>query len=170
MTAIAKIPVYYDSGGILRLDAASRAHVTARRWQAPGHGACVPHTCRHISRRHDAIQNELGRLIANTLSDQGNPCTVITTPGMIPRVWSETNIRIPCSRRHMLRRRGGGAGPHKSGPARRDPFARQSGGSLAEVWTYTAIPSVKEILVPKMAVNGAELLRRAEDGSWPGKP
>jgi Uma2 family endonuclease len=38
------------------------------------------------------------------------------------------------------------------------------------VWAYTTIPSIKEILVLNSAKIGAELLRRAEDGSWPPGP
>ena len=40
----------------------------------------------------------------------------------------------------------------------------------ANVWTYTTIPSVKEILVLKTATIGAEFLRRNEDGTWPQWP
>ena len=40
----------------------------------------------------------------------------------------------------------------------------------ANVWTYTTIPSVREILVLKTASIGAELLRRTSDGSWPEQP
>lgn len=54
-----------------------------------------PQAMATASRTHGAIQNELGRLIANALSDQGSPCTVITMPGVIPRVQSESSIRIP---------------------------------------------------------------------------
>ena len=40
----------------------------------------------------------------------------------------------------------------------------------ANVWAYTTIPSVQEILVLKTASIGAELLRRNLDGSWPSQP
>ena len=40
----------------------------------------------------------------------------------------------------------------------------------ANVWTYTTMPSVQEILVLKTASIGAELLRRNQDGSWPSQP
>lgn len=49
-----------------------------------------------------------------------------------------------------------------------------SPGNRAEtgtnVWAYTTIPSIKEILVLNSAKIGAELLRRASDGSWPHGP
>jgi Uma2 family endonuclease len=40
----------------------------------------------------------------------------------------------------------------------------------ANVWTYTTIPSVAEILVLRTAAVGAELLRRRADGAWPERP
>jgi hypothetical protein len=42
--------------------------------------------------------------------------------------------------------------------------------TYANVWAYTTIPSVQEILVLKTAAIGAELLRRAPDGTWPKTP
>jgi hypothetical protein len=38
------------------------------------------------------------------------------------------------------------------------------------VWAYTTIPSVREILVLHMVDIRAELLRRAQDGTWPENP
>ena len=38
------------------------------------------------------------------------------------------------------------------------------------VWTYTTIPSVKEILVLWSDAIGAEVLRRGADGSWAQEP
>ncbi|MGH7102366.1 MAG: hypothetical protein ACREFJ_08205 [Acetobacteraceae bacterium] len=40
----------------------------------------------------------------------------------------------------------------------------------ANVWVYTTIPSVQEILVIMAGTIGAELLRRNPDGSWPKPP
>ncbi len=40
----------------------------------------------------------------------------------------------------------------------------------SNVWTYTTIPSVQEILVLRSASIGAELLRREADGGWPETP
>ncbi|MDA8048426.1 MAG: Uma2 family endonuclease [Rhodospirillales bacterium] len=40
----------------------------------------------------------------------------------------------------------------------------------SNVWAYTTIPSVREILVVKTAAIGAELLRRNPDGTWPKRP
>ncbi|MGH7050134.1 MAG: hypothetical protein ACREE5_05775, partial [Acetobacteraceae bacterium] len=40
----------------------------------------------------------------------------------------------------------------------------------ANVWAYTTIPSVREILIVQSSAIGAELLRRAPDGTWPRQP
>jgi Uma2 family endonuclease len=40
----------------------------------------------------------------------------------------------------------------------------------ANVWAYTTIPSVREIVVLQTVSIGAELLRRCPDGSWPRTP
>ena len=40
----------------------------------------------------------------------------------------------------------------------------------SSVWTYTSIPSVSDILVVQTSRVGAEVLRRAADGTWPAEP
>lgn len=40
----------------------------------------------------------------------------------------------------------------------------------ANAWTYTTIPSVREILVVWTVAVGVELLRRGADRSWPREP
>ncbi len=40
----------------------------------------------------------------------------------------------------------------------------------ANVWAYTTIPSVREILVVESSAIRAELLRRLADGNWPEQP
>ncbi len=37
----------------------------------------------------------------------------------------------------------------------------------ANVWTYTTIPSVREILLVRSTRVEAELLRKGDDGNWP---
>jgi Uma2 family endonuclease len=44
---------------------------------------------------HGAIQNELGRLLANHLAERQSPCRVITAPGIVPRVRANENFRVP---------------------------------------------------------------------------
>jgi Uma2 family endonuclease len=40
----------------------------------------------------------------------------------------------------------------------------------ANVWAYTSIPSVAEIVLVRSTSVAAEVLRRQSDGSWPGEP
>jgi Uma2 family endonuclease len=129
-----------------------------------------PQAMAPANRTHGAVQNELGRLIANHLTERQSPCTVITTPGVVPHVHSDTNIRIPdlavtCS----------GYEAEESARSGRVLLIEilspsNQAETWANVWTYTTIPSVREILVLKTAAIGAELLRRNPDGSWPKQP
>jgi Uma2 family endonuclease len=91
-------------------------------------------------------------------------------PGVIPHVQASTNVRIPylavtCS------------GYDTEESALADPVLlieilspSNQAETWANVWAYTTIPSVREILVLKTASIGAELLRRNPDGSWPSQP
>jgi Uma2 family endonuclease len=129
-----------------------------------------PQAMAPASRTHGAIQNQLGFLIARHFEERGSPCSVVTAPGVIPRVQSETNFRIPdlavtC------------ASYETEESALSDPVLvieilspSNQAETWANVWTYTTIPSVQEILVVKTAAIGAELLRRKRDGSWPSQP
>jgi Uma2 family endonuclease len=65
---------------------------TEQVWQLV---AGEPRAMTPASITHGAIQSEMGRPVANALAEQASPCRVITTPGVIPRVQSETNVRIP---------------------------------------------------------------------------
>ena len=119
---------------------------------------------------HGAIQAELGRLIANALEERASLCRVITAPGVIPRAQSEINVRIPdlavtCS------------DYDEEEQAMTSPVLvieilspSNQAETYANVWAYTTIPSVQEILVLKTVKIGAELLRRGNDGNWPPQP
>jgi Uma2 family endonuclease len=122
------------------------------------------------SRTHGAIQGELGSLIRNHLAEHAPLCSVVITPGVIPRVRSDTNIRVPdlavtCS------------GYQSEESALADPVLlidilspSNQAETCANVWAYTTIPSVREILVVRSASIGVELLRRNDDGTWPERP
>lgn len=144
-------------------------------WNPPGNQTWQlvdgePQAMAPANRTHGAIQGELARLIGDHLHDRGGPCTLIITPGVIPRVQSETNIRVPdlavtCS-------------PYAAEEsALTDPVLlieilspSNQAETWSNVWAYTTIPSVAEILVVRTAAIGAELLRRAPDGTWPRQP
>jgi Uma2 family endonuclease len=106
----------------------------------------------------------------NHLLARRSPCSVVVTPGIVPRVRSDHNFRVPdlavtCS------------GYQAEEAALSDPILiveilspSNQAETWANVWTYTTIPSVQEILVVHTAEIRAELLRRGSDGVWPEKP
>jgi Uma2 family endonuclease len=144
-------------------------------WNAPAGQAWQlvdgePRAMAPASRTHGAIQGEIGSLIRNHLAERGSPCSVVMTPGVVPRVQSDTNFRIPdlavtCSDYQVEE------------AALDEPVLlievlspSNQAETWSNVWAYTTIPSVREILVLKTALIGAELLRRNADGTWPERP
>ena len=130
----------------------------------------IPQAMAPASLVHGTIQAEAGALINRHLSEKNSRCYVVTAPGVVPRVQSDINMRVPdlavtCS-------------PGLPGDrALRDPvliIEILSPSNRAEtwmnVWSYTTIPSVREILVLHSDKIGANLLRRGADGTWPERP
>lgn len=129
-----------------------------------------PQATAPASRTHGALQNELGRLIANHLAERSSVCSVLANPGVVPKVQAEHNVRIPdlaviCSEYEAEE------------PVIADPMLIveiPSPGNEAEtwanVWAYATIPSVREIVILRTVSIGADLLRRRADGSWPRTP
>jgi Uma2 family endonuclease len=162
MSALPKIPVRMNVAEFLAWNPPS-----AQLWQLVDG---EPQAMAPANRTHGAMQNELGSLIRNHLAERDSPCTVVTTPGVVPHVHSDLNIRIPdlavtCS------------GYQTEESALTDPVLiieilspSNQAETWANVWAYTTIPSVREILVLKTTAIGAELLRRSLDGSWPKQP
>ena len=69
-------------------------------WDAPGETRWQlidgdPAAMAPASRTHGTLQGELGRLIGNHLVAAGGPCTLISAPGIVPRVRAKENFRIP---------------------------------------------------------------------------
>jgi Uma2 family endonuclease len=106
-----------------------------------------PRAMAPASTLHGFLQNELGRLIGNHLLDRASGCEVLANPGVIPRLLSEHNVRIPdlavtCT-------------PLAAGQATlADPVLlieilspNNQAKTWTNVWAYTSIPSVQEILV-----------------------
>jgi Uma2 family endonuclease len=113
-----------------------------------------------------AIQAELGRLLANHLAERASPCRVIAAPGIVPRVRANENFRVP------------DLGVTCAPPSREvmvpEPVLlieilspSNEPETRANVWTYTTIPSVQEILLVSSTRVEAELLRRGRDGARP---
>jgi Uma2 family endonuclease len=119
------------------------------------------------SRTHGRIQATLISLVDVHLNARGGLCTVVDTPGVVPRVRSDINFRIPdlgvtCS------------GYHEEEYALTDPVLlieilspSNKAETWANVWAYTTIPSVQEILIVYSTAIRADLLRRDAAGNWP---
>ena len=137
-----------------------------RRWQlVDGHPVCMAPP----SENHGAIQSEAAFLFTAHLRHHRPECRVITTPGIVPRVGSTSNQRIPDL--------GVTCAPPSDSQVVKDPvllieILSPSNEALtrANVWTYTTIPSVKEILLLSSTRIEAEVLQRGPGGDWPQAP
>jgi Uma2 family endonuclease len=117
---------------------------------------------------HGIIQATLARLIGIHLS--GTPCYVVVEPGIIPRMRSDANIRVPdlavsCEV------------PNSGQRALTEPTLvveilspSNEAETRENVWAYSTIPTVREILLIRSTRIAAELIRRGADGSWPSNP
>jgi Uma2 family endonuclease len=117
------------------------------------------------STTHGRIQATLARLLGNHLVGTG--CDVVIEPGVIPRVRAAANMRVPdlavtC------------ASDDPPSHALVEPILlveilspSNEAETRANVWTYTTIPSVREILLVRSTHIAAELIRREPDGGWP---
>jgi Uma2 family endonuclease len=161
MSAQAKIPVWMSVEEFLLWDAPPPL-----LWQLVDG---EPQAMAPASRTHGAIQSQLSYLVTRHLEERGSPCSIVTTPGVIPHVQPDTNYRIPglavtCS------------GYELEESALADPVLLVeilSPSNRTETWAnvfaYTTIPSVREVLVLETLKIGAEL-RRNTDGTWPKQP
>ena len=121
------------------------------------------------SETHAALQAEIGRVIGNHLIAQGGPCRLLSQPGIVPRVRANRNFRIPDL--------GVTCAPPAQGLMVPDPILLieilspgNEAQTRANIWAYTTIPSVREILAVHSTRIEAELLRRNSEGSWPEEP
>ena len=142
------------------------ASLADRRWHlVDGEPVCMAPT----SENHGAIQSEAAYLLTQHLRNAGSPCRVITAPGVVPRVRSISNERIPdlgvtCS-------------PASGAKAVANPVVlieilspSNEAQTRANVWAYTTIPSVVEILLLSSTSILGELLRRNPQGEWADDP
>ncbi len=118
---------------------------------------------------HGALQNEIGALLRNHLLAQHSACRVVTEPGIVPRVRANRNYRVPDL--------GVTCAPPTLDQMLPDPVLlieilspSNEAETWANIWAYTTIPSVTEILAVHSTRIEAELLCREADGSWPKEP
>jgi Uma2 family endonuclease len=121
------------------------------------------------SRNHAALMIEIGALLRNHLMETGSPCSVLGEPGIVPHIGADWNFRLPDL--------GVACSPPSSDPVVRDPVLlieilspSNENEARANIWAYTTIPSVREILAVRSARMEAELFRRRPDGNWPESP
>jgi Uma2 family endonuclease len=163
MVALAKIPLWMTVAEFLAWTPPDR-----RAWQLVDG---VPQAMAPASVTHGAIQAQLAHLLMAHFEREGRPCVVVTAPGIVPRVDSAHNVRIPA-----LAVTCGGM-PAEEQALLADPVLvieilspSNQAETWANVWAYASIPSVREILVVRSASVGAAVLRRLADGTWPETP
>ena len=129
-----------------------------------------PHAMTPANRTHGSLQSELAWLLTAHFRATSSPCVAVTEPGIAPRALAATNIRIPdlavtCTR-------------YDSGEATlANPVViveilspSTAAETWSNIWAYTSIPSVREILVVHTASIAVDLLRRDAEGNWPAEP
>jgi Uma2 family endonuclease len=119
---------------------------------------------------HGTIQMTLGRLIGNHLIGSDSRCRVVSEPAVATRVRANINLRVPDL----------GVTCTPDAPGQQtlpDPILLieiLSPGNASDtwdnVWSYTTIPSVREIAVVHSTRVLVELLRRGDDDNWPAEP
>jgi Uma2 family endonuclease len=130
----------------------------------------TPRAMAPASQTHGRIQAAAARLIGNHFAATGSDCNVVIEPGIVPRVQSATNLRVPdlavtCAADDPR---------HRAMP---DPILiieilspSNVRATRENIWAFTTIPSVREILALHSTILAAELLCRRPDGAWPELP
>jgi Uma2 family endonuclease len=119
---------------------------------------------------HALIQANIAGLVWSHLKTGGSPCRMRIEPAVGTRVRAQYNLRVPDV--------GVTCAPNISGnKLMPDPILLievLSPGNASDtwdnVWAYTTIPSVQEILIVHSTRVMVELLRRGADGAWPVDP
>jgi Uma2 family endonuclease len=117
---------------------------------------------------HGIVQANISGLLRTHL--RGTNCKVVLAPGVVPRVRAAENMRIPDLAVNFS--------PDEPGQrALPDPILiievlspSNEAETRENVWAYTTIPSVREIVLVRSTDIGAELLRRNDDRNWPEQP
>ena len=154
------------------------SHMSVQEFLAwnPGDGQAwqlidgVPHAMAPASVTHGMLQAELGSLIRNHLRASGSPCRLVTAPGIVPRVQARRNMRVPDLAVACSGLQSDEAG--LSAPVLVIEILSPSNEAetWANVWAYTTVPSVREIVVLHSQTIAADILRRQPDGGWPAEP
>jgi Uma2 family endonuclease len=119
---------------------------------------------------HNALLGEVAAILRNHLLSRGGPCIVVPASGVIPRVQAGFNFRVPDLA--VTCKPFAATDVHLEEPVLLVEVLSPSNqaDTWSNVWAYTTIPSVMEILVLRTIAVRADLLRRGADGNWPESP
>ena len=139
---------------------------TGARWQLRDG---EPEMMAPASDPHGSILARLVYLVSAHFEAKDSQCRVVVEPGVIPRVRSAENWLIPDI--------GITCAPPSGAKMLIDPIVlieilspSNEAETRANVWAYTTIPTVAEIVLLRSTSIQAEILRRQLDGSWPEQP
>jgi Uma2 family endonuclease len=121
------------------------------------------------STTHGTIQGELAGFIRDQLRGLGKRCRMVIEPAVAVRVRANINRRVPDI----------GVSCAADAPGQielPDPILLveivspgNKDDTWDNVWAYTSIPTVSEILVVQSTRVEAEVFRRQADGTWPAE-
>jgi Uma2 family endonuclease len=100
----------------------------------------------------------------------GSRCYVVVEPGVIPRVRSDANIRVSDLAVTCEAPDGGQRALTEPTLVVEILSPSNESETRENVWAYTTIPTVREILLIRSTRIAAELIRRGVDGGWPANP
>jgi Uma2 family endonuclease len=116
---------------------------------------------------HAAIQTNLSYELRRHVIDGRRDCRVLSNPGVVTPMRAQSNLRVP----DLGVTRTTDAPDQRTMP---DPIMlieilspSNAADTWDNVWAYTTIPSVREVVVVHSTRVLAEILRRGPDGRWP---
>lgn len=120
--------------------------------------------------RHQALLGEIHGVIRAHLLDLGSPGSSLPTPGIVTPKHADRNMRIP----DLAVTCADPVNDLTDTPAPVLVVEILSPSNQAEtwinVWTYTTMPSVQEVIVFHATSVRADLMRRRKDSTWPDDP
>lgn len=161
MSAVAQWPAHYTLQEFLAWESGD-----GRRYELVDG---LPRAMAPASNVHGLLQSELCSLIRNHLRQHRPGCEVITNPGLVPHILSGHNFRIPDLGVTCARIRPGASMLPEPLLLVEILSPSNQADTWSNVWTYTSIPTVQEILVLHSGKVAIELLRRTGEGRWPGE-